>query len=171
MLDSLNRWLLLVSNIGLVAGLALVGIQIKQDSDFAQAQLQSEGLGQTLGVFTSSMGENPAFVLAKASTDPSNLSLEEFHVLDALLISQVVNWLKIKDLSEAGIYPANTWRIVAEQTDYYYFGNPVAKAWWQELKSTFDPEFVEVFGPQIEKVDSSQNNSTYQNVMRRLVRP
>ncbi len=170
MLDSLNRWLLLASNIGIVIGLALVGIQIKQDSDFAKAQLLSEGLSQTLSIVASTMGENPTVVLAKASTNPSELTLAEFHVLDALFISQVADWLKVKSLSEAGVFPSDTWRIAVEKGDYYYFGNPVGKAWWEELKSTFDPEFVEVVGPQIERFDTSLNASVYQNVMRRLPR-
>ncbi len=166
--DKLNQWLLLGSHIGILGGLILVGLQIRQEGVLAEAELRAEVSALQVDVQSVVMGEAPALVLEKAAKDPAALTMAEFHVLDALLINQVASWMNTKQLSQLGVIPGNEWEAQMERADYYYFGNPAARAWWEEVKSTLDPEFVTFTEPLLRKTSPKGNVEFYDRVINRL---
>ena len=56
--DSLNRWLTLVANVGVIAGLVFVGIQLKQDRDLAAAAVLQDSIDTTMH-FAELVGQHP----------------------------------------------------------------------------------------------------------------
>ncbi len=166
--DKLNQWLLLGSHIGILGGLILVGLQIRQEGVLAEAELRAEVSALQVDVQNVVMGEDPSLVLEKAAKDPAALTMAEFYVLDALLINQVVSWLNTKQLSQLGVIPENEWKARMERSDYYYFGNPAARAWWEESKSALDPEFVTFIEPLMRKTSPKANVEFYDRVINRL---
>ena len=55
--DRLNSWLQLAASIGILIGLALVGVQIKQATDIASAQLKAASFDSRIQANDIVMGE------------------------------------------------------------------------------------------------------------------
>ena len=85
-LDKLNQWLLLVSHLGILGGLVLVGLQLRQETEIARVQLFSEVTSSRIDMASDVLGENPAPTIAKSLTEPGALTLPELFVMDAYLI-------------------------------------------------------------------------------------
>jgi len=72
--DRLNRWLALAANLGLLAGLIMVALQLNQTSELARAQLINEGNITESQVWAGLMGEDPAEAIAKSIENPSEMT-------------------------------------------------------------------------------------------------
>jgi hypothetical protein len=82
-LERTAHWIQIVGNIGLLAGLILVGSQLYQTNQLAKADLTSREYELTMQYFIAMMGENPAGVWAKAATNPASMTAEDLVVLNA----------------------------------------------------------------------------------------
>ncbi len=88
-MDKANQWLMVISHLGILAGLVLVGVQIKQDNDLTRVQIFSETTSSRIQMHESLMGDNPAPIVVKSLTNPEALTLEEIRVMDSYLITAV----------------------------------------------------------------------------------
>jgi len=126
-LEKLNQWLLLVSHLGILGGLILVGLQIRQESEITRVQLFSDVTSSRMEMAAAVLGENPAPILAKALAEPDELTASELYVMDAYLIrglNEVRRALVLRNLGmDIGI-------TAPENTLAFYFGNEFAKRWW-----------------------------------------
>ncbi len=97
-MDSLKAgyWLQILGNFGLVFGLILVAVQIKQNTDIAKAQMLNDQWIAGQHTYLARMGENPAASLARAINTPNDLTDEDLIVLDAILAETFlrVSWLE-----------------------------------------------------------------------------
>ncbi len=80
-LEKISHWLTIVGNLGLLVGIALVAVQIDQNSQLVRVQLSVARWTDDLNLHLAMMGENPAAVVAKAIENPSELSVEDSQVL------------------------------------------------------------------------------------------
>ena len=69
-MDKANQWLMVFSHLGILAGLILVGIQIKQDNELTRVQIFSETTSSRIQMHESLMGDNPAPTVMKSLTEP-----------------------------------------------------------------------------------------------------
>ena len=76
-MDKANQWLMVVSHLGILAGLILVGAQVKQDYDLTRIQIFSETTSSRIQMHGSVTGDNPAPIVMKSLTHPEDLTLEE----------------------------------------------------------------------------------------------
>ncbi len=83
--DRLNRWLSLAANLGLMAGLLLVAVQINQSSQLARLHLISEGNAARNQIWASVLGEDPAVALARSIEKPAEMNFADYIVVDAYL--------------------------------------------------------------------------------------
>ena len=82
-LEKISHWLTIAGNLGLLAGIALVGVQIDQNSQIARVQLSVARWSDDLNLYLAMMGENPAASVAKAIENHTELSIEDMQVLEA----------------------------------------------------------------------------------------
>ena len=82
-IEKISHWLTIVGNLGLLVGIALVVVQIDQNSQLVRVQLSVARWTDDLNLHLAMMGENPAAVVAKAIENPSELSVEDSQVLEA----------------------------------------------------------------------------------------
>lgn len=61
-LAHLNSWLGIAANVGVVVGLVLVAVQIRQNSNLTRAQVANDWFLADMQLELSMMGENPAAV-------------------------------------------------------------------------------------------------------------
>ncbi len=82
-----NNWPQTITNLGIIAGLVLVGVQMKQNTDLLKTQLLYEESRRIIEQESQYIGENGAEVWAKSLTAPQDLSLAERRIMEALLWS------------------------------------------------------------------------------------
>ena len=99
-----SDWLQAAGNVGILLGLVIVALQMKQNSDLLGAQLVYEESDRVISTQVAAMGENPASVWAKALDDPQSLNLEEQVVVEAYIFTAVERWRALYRLTERGLF-------------------------------------------------------------------
>ena len=112
------------------------------------------------------MGESPAEIVAKALDQPDSLTTDEMLILEFYLNNYLEYWATIKRFADDGLVPESRWREHFDQDlgganfsgMTYYFGNPVAQAWWDAVEEAggwrLDPEFFDAANKAINRVNS-----------------
>lgn len=133
--DQITRRLTLVANIGVVIGLFLVAVQIKQESDLTRIQLFSDHTDSRREWNQTMMGGDPMSVVAKSVEHPQELTLAELQIMDMYLIGALNEIRRLEVLKAAGLeVGANV-----EGFQSFFFGSNFAKAWYREYGG--DEEF------------------------------
>ncbi|MEM9301937.1 MAG: hypothetical protein AAGE01_07490 [Pseudomonadota bacterium] len=145
-------WMEFGASTGIIAGLVMVGFQMKQNSELLRTQLLFEEAiyyTQSEEIF---LGENPAAVWAKSIEAPEDLSLEEQRVLEAYYWSAHKRWENLYRLSESGLID-DEWRSRVAEEAPYLFGHPYAYAWWQTYSATEpDDELTRLISSRLAKL-------------------
>ncbi len=152
--EKLNRRLQVIANVGIVAGLVLVGVQLKQNSDLLKVQLLYEESQRSMNIETLVTGEEAGQVWAKSITDPMELTLAEQRVMEAMLWSYIENLRATHMLSELGLLRNEEWRLRVESDSAYYMANPYARAWWENYSGDVDlpVELIELVNKRMAEV-------------------
>ena len=109
-IGKLNNWLQVSANIGIVLGLVLVGVQLRQNSELARIQLLNDESQRVVEFELELVGEHGASVWAKSIEDPENLTLEEVRIMEALLWSFIENLRGTYRLAQLGLLEDSDWR-------------------------------------------------------------
>ena len=146
--SKLVNWLQVSANIGIVLGLVLVGLQIKQSSDLAKIELLYEESRRFVEFETMVVGENAAEVWAKSLEEPENLTLAEVRIMESLLWSFVEQLRGTYRLAELGLIEEEDWRNRVENEVTFYLSDPYSRAWWNNYagpdKKNIPPELLAV---------------------------
>ena len=129
--EKLNKWLQVSANIGIVLGLVLVGIQLRQNSDLARIQLLYEESNRAIDLETAVVGEQSAAVWAKSIEAPEDLTLAEIRIMEALLWSFVEQLRGTFRLAEQGLLSDEDWRTRAESEVTFYLSDTYSRTWWR----------------------------------------
>lgn len=139
-------WLQVVSNVGILIGLLLVGLQMKQATEIAAAQLQSDGLVATMGAYEMLAGEGLPVAWSKAMQNAPDLTDAELAAIQAFLSREAISLYRLESLGGIGFNPTpgtiNKWVFVYLGNDYTlrWFrsaGNPIRNS-NQRLYDTID---------------------------------
>ena len=142
-LEMLNRWLGPISNLGVIGGLVLVAVQMQQNT--AAIRLQN-ALELNRGIAAGEiafMGDSTHVAYATAMFHPSKLTDEQAGQLWAYFNSEIFSiqnqWLAW----QAGMASREDWDY-ARAYAIGFLGIRAGRIWWQNVKSTFRPDFVRV---------------------------
>ena len=141
--DKLNRWLTLVTNVGLITGLILVAMQINQSRHLVRGELGTQQRDYYSSIFSAVSGEDIRNVIAIALQDPMSLSQADAIVLNSYMHNVTGHVHRERYLKELGIFeedPADFERWVVRQ----FFGNNYSRIWWEENKDDFPTDSVRV---------------------------
>ena len=140
-LENVNQWLMLATNIGVLAGLILVGFQIKQNSEIASAQLVAGAFEAGMQMEMTLLGENPSLAVAKIQSDPGALTDEEL-----IVVYEYLNWWfdlssRFDVLQQEGLVPEGDWETYYITQARTVFGlNEITRDIWSSLKKE-NPEY------------------------------
>jgi hypothetical protein len=126
----LSNWLQIAANVGIVVGLLLVGVQLKQNSDLLKTQMLYDESRRAVDLETLVVGENGAEVWAKSISDAKNMSLPEQRIMEALLWSFSEQLRSTRLLAELGLLEDEEWRLRVQSETAFYLANDYGKAWW-----------------------------------------
>ena len=128
--NKVANWLQIGGNIGIVVGLILVAVQIKQSSDLAHAQLVSDGYAMSISLQLALAGEEPGVAWTKAINDPENVTDDDLMKLDVMLRAIWYFMTRMEYMNELGMSSVTT----PQRAEFFvwdFLDNPVALAWWE----------------------------------------
>ena len=135
----LANWLQILGNVGLVAGLILVAVQIKQNTDATKAQMISDGLAHYANLFLAIAGEEAASAWSKAIDAPDALSTEEIIVLDQVQFAHYFLTARTEYIAGLGYATLATEEAEilsnAGRTVSFFLTNPHGYASYQETQN------------------------------------
>ena len=146
-MDSLNRWLTLFANLGIVAGLILVAFQLEQASRFADAEQTNTEFAFTFGVYDAALGEALPEIWARAQNNAENLTQSEVSLVDTYLQRAIGAQILERVQSTRGI-GTDQQNVQGEAQIFVgrFLGNETALRWWQLRRKQYEPmipSFVE----------------------------
>jgi hypothetical protein len=138
----LGNWLQISANIGIVFGLVLVGVQLKQNSNLMKTQLLYEESYRATELESRVVGENAAEVWARSISDAKSLSLADQRIMEALLWSFTEQLRASRMLADLGLLDDEEWRARVDSDTAFYLANEYGVAWWTNysLENTSLPD-------------------------------
>ena len=169
--SKLSDWLQIAANTGIIAGLLLVGLQLKQNSNLLKTQLLYEESSRLVDLETQVVGETGAEVWAKSISDPENLNLAEQRIMEALLWSYVEQLRSTRLLGELGLLEDAEWKARVRSDTGFYLGNKYGRAWWANFKegnTVLPPDLEMEIDFRLSEVDTNRTAEYIRSTMDRL---
>ena len=102
-IERAGRWIGLIANLGLVAGLVLVALELRQSTRVAEAQAVSTFLAGQMAAEAALMGDDAAAALVKAIEEPSAMSSTEVMQVWTYLFTAVASIQGSYEMYELGM--------------------------------------------------------------------
>jgi hypothetical protein len=167
--ENLSRWISAAANIGVLAGLVLVAIQINQNSSLARTALIDEGNVVSNEIWANLMGENPGQAIARAIECPDRMTYADFMAMDAFLFSNMNMLYRDYQLTQEGLFTSADWKTSVDTYAHWYLGNAFGRAWWdQEARHFFSREFGEYVDKRL-KEDGMDSHTHWERIRARVV--
>ena len=131
--NKFGYWLQIGANVGILAGLVLVSLQISQNTNLTRLGFYSAEEDSFIAMGATLSGETLAIAWAKAIEEPESLTTAEMVQLEGYLQNVWTQIARREYLYREGLYELSgeeTISWVAKQR----FGNRFSQAWWQEKR-------------------------------------
>ena len=144
---SLNDRLQIIVSIGVIVGLIMVVVEIRQNSEISRtdtfvAILDSWG-ALAIAEFESDIG----VVFEKSMEAPEDLTTAELHKLGAWLQSMTQVW-QLQMEMDRSVVTSDLLDEIRRET-FYFFGNHATRAWYKENRYWMSDEMLEIFDAEI----------------------
>lgn len=142
--DKLNRWLALVGNIAVIAGIVFLGLELNQNSRMMQTQTRNAITESILDFQFNAETSGLRDIARKAGADPASLTADEIQKVLQLYVSNLRLWENIHYQYRNGVFDEeefaaerNSWRALGERT-------PLLRTVYCQLKQqgSLSPAFV-----------------------------
>jgi len=159
----------LAANLGVIAGLILVAVQINQNTAITKAQIANDYYIADMTLELAMMGENPADSFNKAVYAPDEITTADAVVLDRYFNYGMVQIQRLQKMDELGM-AYEGWR---ERVNYlkWHFGNEVGQRWWNEVKDGYPDEFREYVDSILTEDSITENREMIDALMPAETRP
>ena len=161
--DTVNRWLTLSANVGVIAGLILVAVQINQNTQFTKAQIVNDYCLADMNLELAMMGDDPVVSWTKAVYAPNELNHVDAAILDRYFNYGMVQISRLQKMHELGLAD-DDW----EDRIYYlrwHLGNEVGRRWWVNYKDGVSNEFIQMVDEVLARSDYKDNQSLLDSIM------
>ena len=135
-------WFQIITNIGVVAGLAFLVYELNQSRVHMDAQMVDASFQMSFQTNLAVMGENPASIIAKACSDLASLSEDERVALDAIHNSHYIALEHSRVMAMLGIFDEDWWKPATRSA--YVYAYPGGVEWWRHTRPAAHPDLVEV---------------------------
>ena len=133
-MDNLRKWVELIGVIGLLIGIGLVFLQMRQNEELLRFQIATDLRVNRDNDRFAMRGENYSNTLAKLQTEPQNLTDAELLAFDAHAWSLIQELVTRKQLAEASIFIGD-WRMWLEEERCVLLNNSVGQVWLTTQRS------------------------------------
>ncbi|HPF22968.1 MAG TPA: hypothetical protein PK417_05790 [Hyphomonas sp.] len=153
-LDRLNRWLTLGANLGVLLGLVMLVVEVRQNASLTRTAMEHQKNDLLAQIELSLAKREMAEVWAKSIRTPEDLTDAEIRMVESHLVAQMLQWQQLFDMESAGLVSHQRVRLHITNTAPFYFGSRFAKHWWAgEAPGWSGTPMMDVAGPIIDEVD------------------
>lgn len=152
--DRVNKWVTLGANIGVLLGLIILIIEVRQNASLSRAALEVDANNALSAIEFSLAMPHSTAAWVKSVRAPEAMTDEEIRLVEAHLVAVMQQWNIIFQLEDVGL--ANRTRVEKHirNTAPYYFGSAHAKNWWRLQEQGWkDTSMYEVAGPIVDALD------------------
>lgn len=166
--DRMSHWLSLVANLGVIAGIAFLVLEIRQNRDIATTQMRLDVSAVWRSIDGKREDASFAQVYEKSILRPTELSFREIIQLDAYYMGVIDQMLNSVQMSAAGLHRLQL-DDAANDIAIVYFSNEFAQAWWQQTSQHWpDLKFKKIMDEAVGAVSDQRNQEFYGGIQRRL---
>jgi hypothetical protein len=147
----------ILANVGVLAGLILVAIQINQGSRVAKAQLENDYFLADMQLELAMMGDAPIASWIKAVYAPDEITQHDVAVLDRYFNFGVVQIRRMRQMQQLGLADE---RVLTQHLSYlkWHLGNEVGRRWLAQYKAADpDDEIWSLVDDALPSLDHTQN--------------
>ncbi len=159
--SNLNRWLTLAANVGVLIGLIVLIVEIRQNGAIAEAQFYLEQVESNETLEISMLGDSAAAVWERSVFEPESLSPADIRVMDAYLSSRLYVWWNMFELERRGFFEEGATAANVRDSVEFYFGSAFAQAWWQHERDYggWGDSLTDLIDSGVRKTDRSANRN------------
>ncbi len=140
--NTVNQWLTLAANLGVVAGLILVGFQIRQNTRITKAQITNDYYLADMELELVMMGEQPIDPWVKSIYSPDKVTQADVAILDRYFNYGLVQIQRLRKMQELGLAD-DDWKNGMSYLGWH-LGNEIGRRWWKYSKSSYPTDFVKM---------------------------
>ena len=152
--DRVNSWVAILANVGILAGLVLVAIELNQNTEQLSLELMWQVNERMMENNRAHLGDNPTPIFVKSIVNPEELTYEEFHVAGAFVLNYLGVWEDRYFLYQAGLLSDEEWKHYIDDDISYTLGNRFAQELWRTHKKLFEPVLVQYVDELLPDVDT-----------------
>ncbi len=155
-IDRLNRWLTFGANLGVVLGLIILIVEVRQNADLTRAQMES-GKNDLLAQIELSLATPDAGAAwIKSIRAPEAMSDLEIRMVESHLVALMLQWDHMFNMERIGLVSRSEARQHILNAAQYYFGSRHAKNWWKLQQPGWEgTPMTEVAGPIVDGLDEN----------------
>ena len=155
-IDRAARWLALAANTGVVLGLILVVVEVRQNAALTRTQMEQRKNDFLAEIELSLANRESAEVWVKAIRTPESLTDAEMKMVEAHLVSLLLQWDHLFQMERSGLVTREHVRQHIVNSAPYYFGSRFGKRWWRlQMPGWQGTAMSEVAGPIVEGLDDN----------------
>jgi hypothetical protein len=153
-LERLNRWLTLAANVGVLLGLAVLIVEVRQNAALTRAAMDQQKNDLLAQIEFNIARPEMSAIWVQAIRTPEALSDTEIRTIDSLLISIMLQWDQMFMMQDAGLISETRVRQHIQNTAPFYFGSRFGKHWWAlQINGWEGTAMQQVAGPIVEALD------------------
>jgi hypothetical protein len=129
-LDRLNRWLTLGANIGVLLGLIMLIVEVRQNAALSRATMEQQKNDVLADIEFYIAKPEISEIWIKSIRHPEDLTEPELRTMDGILVALMLQWDHRFQMEAAGLASRADARQHVLNAAPYYFGSRFAKHWW-----------------------------------------
>lgn len=152
--DDWNKWLTLGANIGVVIGLIVLIVELRQNSNLMRASMEIDRASSQAHLELAVSNSRMAELLMKSVYTPEELTVEDVRILDGPLVTVMMQWDHLMIMREAGLVSRKRIERHIQNTAPFYFGSRFGKRWWNAQATGWEgTEMYDIADPIVQKLD------------------
>lgn len=152
--DRLNRWLTLAANFGVLLGLIVLIVEVRQNAALTRASMEQQKNAFLAEIELNIMKPEISEVWVKSVRRPEDLTDAELRTMDGVLVALMLQWEQRFLMADAGLATRVDARQHVMNAAPFYFGSRFGKNWWSLQASGWEgTAMMETADPIVQAVD------------------
>lgn len=143
-IEKITGLLQVMANIGIIAGLIMVLLQMQQTEKLLSLQITNQYYDSYIASENALVGDNFAEIYQKSIDEPENLTIGEMRLLENQTFVPLNRWIGLYRMYEAGLVDEDMWKSQVELDASFYFGGIYGRTWWERNRVEYNSGFLPV---------------------------
>lgn len=152
--ERLNHWLTLGANIGVVLGLMVLIIEVRQNANLSRAAMEADKNNMLATIELSMAAPATAEAWVTSVREPEKLTDAQIRMVESHLVAVMLQWDQLFQMQSIDLASKERVEQHIRAVAPFYFGSAFAKNWWQHEKRGWEgTQMYAVANPIVENLD------------------